>query len=211
MNCFTMNHGADVLTDRLSMLYKPFSVYGEYKPWREEASAALAVALRSGESSVELWYPVAKRPFETVVAISSFLPLIFYYSHKVEEWGYVYQTCKVCGKDFLARSRHYELCSDECRKVQAVEAKREFDERAKGDRLEQLDEAAYYYWYNRLRKLRKGKAADPEKVAAFKDQFDVFRADAVQRKAEVKRNEMALPDFAGWLLQQQDEADKLMG
>ena len=71
LNCFTMNHGADVLTERLSMLYKPFSVYGEYKPWREEAAEALAVALRNGESSVELWYPVAKRPFETVVVVSS--------------------------------------------------------------------------------------------------------------------------------------------
>ncbi len=85
--------------------------------------------------------------------------MIFYYLNKVNEWGYVFHGCKVCGKDFLARSRHYELCSDDRRKEQAVAAKREFDERAKGDRLEQLDEAAYYYWYNRLRKLRKEKGA----------------------------------------------------
>ncbi|WP_313529381.1 hypothetical protein [Anaerotignum sp.] len=103
---------------------------------------------------MELWYPVLKRSFECVVDSVSSLSLIAYYLHKIDEWNLVFQKYKVCGKDFLARSRHYELCSDECRKRQAAEAKREFDERAKGDRLEQLYEAAYYYWYNRLRKLR---------------------------------------------------------
>jgi hypothetical protein len=210
LNCFNLNHGADLLTERLSVLYKPFAVYGDFRPWKEEATA-LRTASRDGESSVELWYPVAKRPFETVVATSSFLPVIAYYLHKIEEWGYVFQSCKVCGKDFLARSRHFELCSDECRRVQAVEAKREFDGRAKGDRLEQLDEAAYYYWYNRLRKLRKGKAANPERAAAFKASFDEFRKEAVRRKAEVKHGESRLSDFADWLTRKQDEADALMG
>ena len=210
LNCFNMSHGADALTDRLAMLYKPFAIYAGYKPWQEEAAAALSRALRDNESSVELWYPVAKRPFETVVGTYSLLPVIAYYMHKIEEWGLVFQECKVCGKDFLARSRHYELCSDECRKNQAVTAKREFDERAKNDRLEQLDEAAYYYWYNRLRKLRKEKNANPEKMAAFKTAFDGFRSEAVRRKAEVKHGETKLADFSGWLAGLQNEADRLM-
>jgi hypothetical protein len=210
LNCFNMNHGADMLTDKLSMLYKPFAIYGDYKPWCDEAAAALSKAIQDGESGVELWYPVAKRPFETVVAVSSFLPVIFYYLNKVNEWRYVFQECKVCGKDFLARSRHYELCSDECRKEQAIAAKREFDERAKGDRLEQLDEAAYYYWYNRLRKLRKGKAANPERAAAFQLEFYIFRKEAIQRKATVKRGETRLNEFADWLIAQQNTADRLM-
>ena len=208
LNCFNMNHGADVLTERLSMLYKPFAIYASYKPWREEAAASLSAALRDGESGVELWYPLAKRPFETVVATSSLMPVIFYSLHKVNEWRFVFQGCKVCGKHFLARSRHYELCSDACRKVQAIEAKREYDERAKGDRMEQLDEAVYYYWYNRLRKLRKNAA--PDKVAAFKAAFDDFRKEAVRRKGEVKRGEAGQNDFAAWLAGQQGEADRLM-
>jgi len=186
-------------------------VYGEHKPWHGGAAAILSVALRDGESSVELWYPVAKRPFETVVAASSLLPVIFYYMHKINEWGYVFQSCKVCGKDFFARNRHYELCSDACRKVQAVAAKREFDERAKGDRLEQIDEAAYYYWYNRYRKLRKNKSASPKKAAAFKAAFDSFWAAAVRNKAAVKRGEMGFSEFASWLVQSQGEADRLIG
>jgi len=210
LNCYNMNHGADMLNDRLAMLYKPFDIYADHKPWCKEADGALTNAWQDRESQVELWYPVAKRSLETVVAAASLLPLIFYYLHKVEEWQLVFQKCKVCGKDFLARSRHFELCSDECRRQQAVVAKREFDERARGDRLEQLDEAAYYYWYNRLRKLRSGKAADPNVTASFKAAFDAYRKEAVRRKGAVKRGELKLADYSDWLIHQQDEADRLL-
>lgn len=210
LNCFHLNHGADMLIRRLSTLYRPFFLYGDNRPWQEEAAAALSKVLREEEAAVELWYPALKRSFECVVASASFLPLIAYYLHKIEEWGFVFQQCKVCGNDFLARSRHYELCSDECRKVQAVEAKREFDERAKSDRLEQLHEAAYYYWYNRLRKLKRGKAADLEKAAAVGAAFKEFRKEAVRLKKLVKEKEVPISDFSSWLAEQQNEVDRLM-
>jgi hypothetical protein len=211
LTCFTLNHGADLLISRLSALYRPFFLYGNNRPWQEEAASALSNVLRDEEAAVELWYPVLKRSFECVVASASFLPVIAYYLHKIKEWSFVFQKCKVCGADFLARSHHYELCSDECRKKQAVEAKREFDERVKSDRLEQLHEAAYYYWYNRLRKLKRGKAADSEKLAAITEVFEVFRNEAVRRKRLVKSGEMKLSEFSSWLIEQQNEVDRLMG
>lgn len=210
LNCFNLNHGADMLIRRLSTLYRPFFLYGHSRPWQEETAATLSQVLHEEEAAVELWYPALKRSFEYVVASASFLPVIAYYLHKIEEWGFVFGRCKVCGNDFLARSRHYELCSDECRKKQAVEAKREFDERAKGDRLEQLYDASYYYWYNRLRKLRREKAANPEKAAAVGESFKAFRKEAVGRKGRVKRGEMKLTDFSAWLIAQQNEVDRLM-
>jgi hypothetical protein len=210
LNCFNLNHGADLLTDRLAKLYKPFLIYADYRPWQDGAADVLSRARQDGEASVELWYPAGKRVLESVAASVSLLPIIAYYLYKVAEWRFVFQRCKVCGKDFLARSRHYELCSDECRKVQAVEAKREFNERTKDSRPVQLYEATYQYWYNRLRKLKKGKAANPERAAAFEVEFDAFRTEAVRRKAEVKRGDVTLADFASWLTAQQDEADRLM-
>ena len=210
LNCFNLNHGAELLIQRLGILYRPFFLYGDNRPWQEEATAALSKVLRDEEAAVELWYPVAKRSFECVVSSASFLSLIAYYLHKIEEWNFVYQKCKVCDSDFLARSRHYELCSDDCRKKQAVEAKREFDERAKSDRLEQMYEAAYYYWYNRLRKLRRGKTADLEKAAVVGEVFKIFRKEAVNRKGMVKRHEMEPADFYAWLAEQQDVVDRLM-
>jgi hypothetical protein len=210
LNCHNMNHGADMLMERFNLLYRPFHIYADNKPWQESAETAMARTHDDGESQVELWYPVKKRPFEVVVAVSSLLPVISYYLYKLEEWGFVFQECKVCGKYFAARSRHYELCSDGCRHVKAVEAKREFDDRAKGDRLEKLDETAYNYWYTRLRKLKKGKSADPEKEAVVKAAFDSFRKEAVKRKGEVKRGEMKLSDFAGWLVEQNEVVDRLI-
>jgi hypothetical protein len=208
LNRFHQNRGAELLSDNLFLLYKPFNVYGKYKPWQDEAAAALSVALHDGESGVELWYPVAKRPFETVVAFTSFLPIIFYYTHKISEWNYVFQQCKICDAHFLARSRHYELCSDECRKKQATTAKKEFDERTKGDEMEQLDKATYFYWYNRWRSLKKRKSVNPDKVAAFKSALDDFRSEAKKHKNAVKRGEMDEKDFTDWLFQMQNEADK---
>ena len=144
------------------------------------------------------------------VIISVFLPIIFITCTKLRSGVMFSSNARFVGVHFLARSRHYELCSGKCRKVQAIIAKREYDERVKGDKLEQLDEAAYYYWYNRLRKLRKGKAANPGKAVTFKIKFDIFSKEAVRLKKLVRCKEMSLADFASWLAQRQNEADILM-
>jgi len=135
--------------------------------------------------------------------------MIFYYLNKTAEWGQVFQKCKVCGSFFLAASRHYELCSDECRKAQMVEAKREFDERNKDDKAEQIYENHYNYWYNRLRKLNRNNAPESEK-AAFSEAFESFRDGAISRKSEVKSGKMKLSEFTTWLAEQQDIVDGLV-
>lgn len=208
LGCYRQRHGPELFIDRTSLLYKSFFLYGQYRPWQEESGQVLSGAVQPRESQVELWYPMKKRPFECVVAHASLQPVIFYYLHKIHEWGYVFGECKVCGQYFLARSRHYELCSDSCRKVQAVEAKRQFDERAKDDRLEQLHEAAYYYWYNRIRKLK--RSGQTERLAEVEATFAEFRAEAIKHKAAVKKNEMKLSDFSSWLMEQQRVIDRLM-
>jgi hypothetical protein len=210
LNCFHLNHGPQRFLDGMTLLYRPFFLYGDCRPWQEEAVASLSHALHDGESQVELWYPVKKRPFECVVAFASLQPLIFYYRHKLEEWGLLFRECKVCGNYFLAKNRHFEICSDACRRAQAADAKRRFDESARGDRLEQLHEAAYYYWYNRLRKLKRAKQPDTEKLAEVTAAFEAFRAEAVRQKKEIRSGRLKLSEFASWLAQQQNAADSMM-
>lgn len=173
--------------------------------------AAMSKALHAGESEVELWYPMKKRPYEFVVTHSSFQPLIFYYLNKIEEWGLHFLQCKICSKDFLASSARYELCSDECRKVQATEAKRQFDERAKKSKTEQLDEAAYYYWYNHLRRLKRRKTPEPELMATLGAAMADFRAESKHLKAEVKRGAIGQGDYARWLAEQRNVVDGIIG
>jgi len=209
LNCYNLNHGADLLIQRLNLLCRLFSVYGEYKPWQKQA-AALSQAIHDGESQVELWYSVSKRPFECVVTSASFQPLIFYYLHKVADWGFVYQKCKICGEYFIARSRHYELCSDDCRRVQGVNLRREFEERIQENDYEQKHDNAYQYWYNRLRRLKRAKIPDTDKIKIVSETFKVFKKEAVKRKGMVKLDKTKAKDFIDWLLKQQIVVDKLM-
>ena len=205
MNCYNLNHGAEQFIERTAALYRPF--FRKNKLWEDEN---ILQSIKPTDSQVELWYPAAKRPFECIVGFPSFIPLITYSLHKIEEWGFVFQKCKVCDSDFLARSRHYELCSDQCRKIKMSEAKKEFDERAKGDKLENFHESAYYHWYNRQRKLKRNKTTDLEKIIVFNTAFDEYKKESKRLKAEVKRGNMSLADFTSWLEQQKDVADDLM-
>jgi len=204
------NHGATLLNDSLFMLYKPFRVYKKYKPWHEKATAALSVAMQNNESVAELWYSIAKRPFETVVTSSSFLPIIFYYTQKISEWGYVFRQCKICDVFFLARSNHYELCSDECRRKQASVRKREHEERYKDDDANAAYDRTYYHWYNRLKKLRNGKLANPEHEAIFRTELKKFCDEGKKLKTAVQKGKMEFNYYSTWLAQQANLADDLM-
>ena len=95
-------------------------------------------------------------------------------------------------------------------KVQAVHAKREFDEKAKNDKLAQYYDATYFYCYNRLRKLKRAKNPDADKISAVAEAFKFFRKEAIKRKGMVKREQMKVGDFTSWLAKQQDEVDTLM-
>jgi hypothetical protein len=210
LNCYRLDHSADLFSQRTETLTRTFFVYDNLEKRTEEVTAPMDSVLRGSDSQAELWYPVKKKPFECVAVHSSFLPVITYYLQKLAEWKYVYQVCKVCGVTFTAKSRHYELCSDKCRKVQAVAAKREFDAKTKGDRLEQLCDATYFYWYNRLRKLKRAKTPDLVKIPAVKEAFAVYRKETKIKKTQVKCKEMKLSDFSNWLIKQQNIVDKLM-
>ena len=45
---------------------------------------------------------------------------------------------------------------------------------------------------------------------AVKAAFDAFRKEAVARKSAVKRGEMKLAEFVGWLALMNDEVDRMM-
>jgi len=76
---------------------------------------------------------------------------------------------------------------------------------------EQAHETAYYYWYNRLRKLKRAKNPDADKISVVSEAFEVFRKEAVKRKAMVKNKKMEPKEFKDWLFKQQNEVDRLMG
>ena len=211
--CFSIANGSDVFLGRVNKLYKPFSVLNQRnRLWETKSTKALSTALFADESQVGLFYPSKKltaERSECVVTSTSFTPIIFYYLKRIEEWGLIFQRCKICGVHFLTTSKHFELCSEKCRKVTAVQAKKQYTERNKGDKVEAIYKNYYDYWYNRKRKLTAHNATD-EEIAVFDKAFNKFKKSAVQRKTKAKNGKKEYAEFTTWLVEQQDIVDKLV-
>lgn len=94
--------------------------------------------------------------------------------NRLNDWGLCFRQCKVCGKYFLAKSQRYELCSDKCRKAQALQNKREFDERARENNYDLLYKNECQNWRN---KINKSKTANfpIERLEEMKNAFDLLR------------------------------------
>ena len=119
--------------------------------------------------------------------------------NRLNDWGLCFRQCKVCGKYFLAKSQRYELCSDKCRKAQALQNKREFDERARENNYDLL--------YNN--KSQKTANFPIERLEEMKNAFDLFKKEALQRKKAVKAGATSPTEFTDWLYQQSNMILKL--
>ena len=61
-----------------------------------------------------------------------------------------------------------------------------------------------------MRKLEKGKAANPDAATAYKSAFDIFREEAKLRKKAVNGDKRRIADFSSWLALQKNEDDKMI-
>ena len=158
---------------------------------------------------LELWFPDNRRRTECVAAYSSFYPLITYYLNRLNDWGLCFRQCKVCGKYFLAKSQRYELCSDKCRKAQALQNKREFDERARENNYDLLYKNECQNWRNKINKSKKTADFPIERLEEMKTAFDLFKKEALRRKKAVKAGTTKPTEFTDWLYQQSNIILKL--
>ena len=158
---------------------------------------------------LELWFPDNRRRTECVAAYSSFYPLITYYLNRLNDWGLCFRQCKVCGRYFLAKSQRYELCSDKCRKAQALQNKREFDERARENNYDLLYKNECQNWRNKINKSQKTANFPIERLEEMKNAFDLFKKEALQRKKSVKAGATSPTEFTDWLYQQSNIILKL--
>jgi aryl-alcohol dehydrogenase-like predicted oxidoreductase len=79
-----------------------------------------------------------------------------------------------------------------------------------GSHLEAIHESAYFYWYNRLRKLRRTKKPDIEAIARVSAAFEVFKKETVRLKKTVKSGKMSASEFSNWLIEQESVVDGLI-
>ncbi|MBT9643530.1 hypothetical protein GPK72_13190, partial [Roseburia hominis] len=152
------------------------------KPKQFQAGSLYFKGAPSEDTRLDLWFPDNRRTEECVSAYASLYPLITYYLNRLNDWGLCFRRCKVCGKYFLAKSQRYELCSDKCRKAQALQNKREFDERSRENNYDLLYKNECQNW----------------RQASFSD----FKKEALQRKKAVKTGTASPKEFTDWLYQQ---------
>ena len=153
-------------------------------------------------AGLDLWFPDNRRTEECVSAYASLYPLITYYLNRLNDWGLCFRRCKVCGKYFLAKSQRYELCSDKCRKAQALQNKREFDERSRENNYDLLYKNECQNWRNKINRVKNTAGFPADRLEKIQASFSDFKKEALQRKKAVKTGTASPKEFADWLYQQ---------
>lgn len=172
------------------------------RPAPLDPSYRLPSQLLPGDTRLNLWYPDKKMETECACAYESFYPVMIYYLNRLKEWGLYFRQCRVCSRFFLAKSKRYELCSEECRKAQALQNKRDFDERARENNYDLLYKNECQNWRNKINKAKKTDGFPSEKLEKMKDEFEAFKTEALQRKKLIRTGESSAKEFTNWIYQQ---------
>ena len=153
----------------------------------------------------------AGRPM-TVYHVTDFsiLPLYVHYLNTVYTKQAFFQYCKRCGRLYVAHTTKVKgFCSEECRKAQQRENRKKYDDSVKGDAAESNYRAAYMYWYNRMKILRRNPDVDAGRMAELETAFKAFRDEATERKRDVQRKKADVGAFMAWLDEQRGRFDEL--
>ena len=172
------------------------------RPQPFHISSRIFGSVPAAETRLDLWYPDNRRTTECVAAYTTFYPLITYYLNRLNDWGLCFRKCKVCGHIFLAKSQRYELCNDKCRKKQALQNKREFDERARENNYDLLYKNECQNWRNKINKAKRTAGFPADRLEEMLTAFEAFKKEALQRKRAVKERTASPKEFTDWLYQQ---------
>ena len=154
------------------------------------------------DTRLDLWFPDNNRSTECASVSDSFYPLIIYYLNRLNDWGLCFRQCKVCCKYFLAKSQRYELCGEKCKKAQALQNKREFDERARENNYDLLYKNECQNWRNKINKAKNTSGFPAAHLEEMQNAFADFKKEALQRKKAVKEKTASPKEFTDWLYQQ---------
>ena len=180
------------------------------KPKHFQAGSLYFKGAPSEDTRLDLWFPDNRHTEECVSAYASLYPLITYYLNRLNDWGLCFRRCKVCGKYFLAKSQRYELCSDKCRKAQALQNKREFDERARENNYDLLYKNECQNWRNKINRVKNTAGFPADRLEKIQAAFSDFKKEALQRKKAVKTGTASPKEFTDWLYQQSNVIVELL-
>lgn len=193
-----MSHFTQMFQERSPLRFDPDTG----RPERFHISSRVFGSAPAEYTKLDLWYPDSKQATECVAAYASFYPIVTYYLNRLGDWGLHFRKCKICGRLFLAESLRYELCSSKCRKAQALQNKREFDERARDNNYDLVYKNECQHWRNIINKAKKNPALPADRLTEMQTAFEAFRKEALQRTRAIKTEKASPKDFTYWLYRQ---------
>lgn len=157
------------------------------------------------EQRMIIRYAARSRGEEWLLVSESFYPALQYYLRKLMDWGMCLCRCGVCNKVFIADSRHYSLCSQDCRRTQNRRNKQRFDKKGKENGYDQA-------YKNTCQRMRNGlkRIALPELYQEAEHWFQAFRKEATGRKKQIRDSEDTKA-FMNWLFEREREFDRFSG
>ena len=100
------------------------------------------------------------------------------------------------------RAQRYELCSGKCRKAQALQNKREFDERARENNYDLLYKNECQNRRNKINRAKNTTGFPDNRLEKIQAAFADFKKEALPRKKAVKTVTASPKEFTDWLYQQ---------
>lgn len=157
------------------------------------------------EQRLALRYAAKSRGEEWLLITESFYPALQYYLRKLMDWGQCLCRCSVCNSVFIADSRHYSLCSEDCRRTQNRLNKQRFDEKGKENGYDQA-------YKNTCQRMRNGlkRIEMPDMRQEAEAWFKAFRKEATGRKKHITDHE-ATKAFMNWMFEKEREFDRFSG
>lgn len=153
------------------------------------------------ETDVQLWYPWRKFGQECIVAENTLLPMIMFYLNRLDDWGFCFKKCDVCGAWFVAPNGHRSLCGDECRAIQKRRNEQAYDERARENRYDKDYQRGTQRIRRMLNKVKK-RGAPEERCEELEAMYEAIREEGKKMKKEIKTEE-AYRAFRDWLFAQE--------
>ena len=101
--------------------------------------------------------------------------------------------------------------SDRCRKAQALQNKREFDERARENNYDLLYKNECQNWRNKIKRIKNTAGFPADRLEKIQAAFVGFKKEALQRKKAVKTGTASPKEFTDWLYQQSNVIVALTG
>jgi len=147
---------------------------------------------------------------EYITICDSLLPLEKYYIPKCVAHNHYVIDCKVCKKPFIAPSRRYTLCSDNCRKQARSKNLTTRKETGNTAEVDRICVNASAHWNNRLASMRKSRLYSSEQLEKYIASKKAFQAEKKKQRQELKKGKISFEELQNWLLLQEQEAQVAM-